>query len=213
MAKVTDFTGSTYGKWIVLERVENNKEGKTRWLCRCSCGTERSIPGFNLRTGGCTQCLSCANSKSNIKHGLKKHPLYVLWNGIQYRCLNQKAKNYKNYGGRGIQVHPDFQGSPELFIQYVEQNLGPKPTPQHSLDRIDNDGDYAPGNLKWSNQREQGLNRRQRSNQTGFKYVSRKGDRYRAQVSVQGKKKWLGTFDTPEEAHQAAIQFLSVNGI
>jgi len=84
-------------------------------------------------------------------HGFSQHWLYKPWQQMVRRCGNPAARGYKWYGARGISVYPPWQDSPQLFIEYVEQNLGPRP-PKHSLDRINNDGNYEPGNIRWADQ-------------------------------------------------------------
>lgn len=78
------------------------------------------------------------------------------WRGMLYRCFDQDSAAYRNYGGRGITVCPEWMGSFDAFLSHV----GPKPSPEHSLDRIDVNGDYAPGNVRWATRLEQRRNRR-----------------------------------------------------
>lgn len=90
------------------------------------------------------------------------HPLYRLWAGVKRRCTDPKAQNYPWYGGRGITMHDPWLTDAEAFITYVEEHLGPRP-PGKSIDRIDNDGNYEPGNLRWATMSEQRLNARKPS--------------------------------------------------
>lgn len=99
----------------------------------------------------------------NTKHGYnrrngKRHYLYTVWANIKARCCDPNCESYNDYGGRGITLHPDWHNS-QSFIDYVLTNLGPKPD-NHTLDRINNNEGYRPGNLKWSNRVEQNSNRR-----------------------------------------------------
>jgi hypothetical protein len=91
-------------------------------------------------------------------HGLAAHPLYDTWAGMLARCHNPKSAAWMHYGGRGIQVCREWHGV-AVFVAWVEANLGARPE-GHSLDRIDNDGDYEPGNVRWATALEQAANRR-----------------------------------------------------
>ena len=93
------------------------------------------------------------------EHGLSKQPLYRLWNAMMQRCYNPKHNAYKNYGGRGIEVYDEWH-DPEPYIFFVEAALGPKPSPEYTIDRIDNDQGYEPGNLRWADKTIQNNNKR-----------------------------------------------------
>lgn len=83
-------------------------------------------------------------------------PEYVAWQSMKSRCGNPQAQNYRHYGGRGIEVCQRWQESFEAFLA----DMGERPSPKHSLDRIDNDGNYEPGNCRWATQKTQLTNRR-----------------------------------------------------
>lgn len=103
------------------------------------------------------------NTSGYLTHGLSKHEHYARWYNMNYRCNNPNDPGYRNYGGRGITVCDDWhQNNPsgcQNFITYVEENLAPLPE-GYSLDRIDNDGNYEPGNIQWASQSEQNRNQR-----------------------------------------------------
>lgn len=119
---------------------------------------------FQLRSGrsqscGCLKREQVSTLVSRTRwagsHGLSKHPLYQTWKRINRRCHSPAAHNYRWYGGRGIQVCPEWRHDAGAFIAYVERELGPRPTPKHSIDRVDNNGNYEPGNLRWATPVEQ----------------------------------------------------------
>jgi hypothetical protein len=92
-----------------------------------------------------------------------RHPLYWVWSSIKKRCLNASSEFYEYYGARGITIYPAWINDAGAFIVYVQTELGLKPSPSHSLDRKNNNGNYEPGNLRWANKTEQVINRRQYS--------------------------------------------------
>lgn len=132
----------------------------------------------------------------NVKHGLRQAPEYENWHNMKQRCLNPKFYGYKNYGGRGIKI---CQRWIDAFMNFYE-DMGPRPTPQHSIDRIDNNGDYTPENCRWATKTTQIINRNLKPNSTGFNGVTKNRKRYTAKVWVNYRPYGLGTYDTPEEA-------------
>lgn len=147
-----DRTGMRYGAWLVVGMAELRR-GKRLWLCRCDCGREAKIPSGNLATGKSSGCQSC-KSKT---HNLSTMPEYEIWGGIKSRCHCKTATGYKNYGGRGIQVCERWRASFSAFLA----DVGPRPSPQHSLDRFpNNDGNYEPGNVRWATPSQQHNNKR-----------------------------------------------------
>ena len=123
-------------------------------------------------------------------------PEYIAWLDMKQRCANPKNASYPNYGGRGIRVCARWMHSFDNFLV----DIGSRP-PGHSLDRIDNDGDYEPGNCKWSTKQEQNRNRRPRSRtgHNGVYYRASRG-KYVAVVTINGKSHHLGTYATADEA-------------
>lgn len=120
--------------------------GSIIWLCQCDCGEELRLPAREL-----VHAKSLAHPGCSIR--LTKHPLHSTWRGIIKRCAD---KSDMNYGGRGIQMSPEWRYSFERFLA----DLGPKPSPAHSVDRIDVNGDYCKENCRWATPQEQALNTR-----------------------------------------------------
>ena len=164
MPAFKDLTGLTFGRLTALERVENDKHGKARFKCRCSCGAEVIVRGYDLRSGNTTSC-GCLNREKTIErsttHGMARTKIYNVWFHIKARCLNPNDKRYKDYGGRGITMFSEWIDSFQNFYSYVSK-LEHFNEPGYSLDRIDNNRGYFPGNLRFANRKTQ--NRNQRKN-------------------------------------------------
>jgi hypothetical protein len=130
------------------------------WLCQCDCGNIKLILHSNLQ-GGQAQSCGCLVRKTtidrNLKHGYStrsnRAAEYSIWNMMIQRCENRNTKGYKNYGGRNIAVHPPWH----KFENFIADN-GLRPSPEYSLDRINNDGNYEPGNVRWATRKEQQRN-------------------------------------------------------
>lgn len=148
--------GAIYGKWLVLQE---DPKCKYYVFAQCACKKIRRVDKQSLIYGGTKQCHSCAGKTIALRHGhsCKGHTSseYRAWLNAKNRILNPKTSNYHRYGGRGIKMCSRWINSFENFLQ----DLGPKPSPKHSLERIDNDGDYEPDNVRWALPIEQNHNR------------------------------------------------------
>jgi len=147
-----------YGGWRVLSQ-EKIKRGNCTYIrCRCECGTEKEVNLKNLKSGISTSC-GCRRSKQlsarNHKHGLRFSKEWRAWQSMKNRCYNPKVVGYKNYGGRGITVFPEWLDSFEVFYAYI--GVAPE---GYTLDRIDTGGNYEPGNVRWASHKQQSSNKR-----------------------------------------------------
>ncbi len=175
--------GERFGRLLVLEDASGSE---AYVLCRCDCGTERKVQAHNL-TRKASPTVSCgcfhrdqliAMAKQvNTTHGLSYHPLYALWASIVQRTTKPGSLGWENYGGRGIRIYEPWRTDVAAFIAWITEELGARP-PGRSLDRVNNDGPYAPGNLRWSTRREQSLNRR------SLAKLTRERDELRAQLAA-----------------------------
>lgn len=155
--KALDLSGKMVGRWTVLYRT-GSRHGSPLWMCRCECGTQREVGRGALVTATSRSCGCLRNEAVGARtrtHGMtRKHPLYRTWVGMRNRCNNPNNNGYVDYGGRGIQVC-DRWDSFENFVA----DMGPRPVGK-KLDRRDNDGNYEPGNCRWSSKLIQIMNRR-----------------------------------------------------
>ena len=156
---IKDMTGFKSGRLAVIGMADGRKNNQVLWRCRCDCGNETTVMGSNLRSGGTKSC-GCLEvdmrGKSQLTHGLSKTREYAIWAGILRRCYDPNRRAYDHYGGRGIVMCEEWRTSVEKFIA----DMGPAPSSRHSVDRIDNDGNYEPANCRWASYTEQVRNRR-----------------------------------------------------
>lgn len=153
-----DLDGKKFGKLQVLG-FSRIKDRHAAWLCLCDCGITKEVLGLNLRRGHAKSC-GCITKEQLKTHGYSRKSIYKqeyqAWQGMIQRCTNEKNPAYKNYGGRGIKVCAEWRYDFPKFLA----DMGPKPDPVYSLDRIDNDGNYEPTNCRWAEKSVQSKNRR-----------------------------------------------------
>jgi hypothetical protein len=166
-------TGARYGRLRACERASDAPtDGRTRWLMLCDCGAFHVSRTRDLRNGNARSC-GCLRSDivtagTNLRHGdargAGRHYLYGTWQAMHDRCSNPKAINWRYYGGRGITVCAAWRDW-VAFRTYVETVLGPRPEgrPRWTLDRIDNNRGYEPGNVRWASPSEQMRNSERRA--------------------------------------------------
>jgi hypothetical protein len=151
--------GEKFGRLTVLGRGPSDKHGNIHWLCRCECGKECAPQSGAVRQGKTVSC-GCWNVEAfrsrATDHGNSTHPLYERHRAMVRRCHDARTAAYPNYGGRGITVCAAWRRD---FLAFAA-HIGPRPTKRHSLDRINNDRGYEPGNVRWAEPDVQQNNRR-----------------------------------------------------
>lgn len=165
MSKFIDLTGMKFHRLTVIERAENDKRGRACWLCRCECGNLCVVCGKNLLNGNTKSCGCYQREKVkqlHTTHGMCGTSIYTTWQRMINRCENSKAKDFDRYGGRGIKVcerwhiFQNFYDDVSILPHFGEKG--------YTLDRIDNDGDYCPENVRWADINTQNRNTRQNIN-------------------------------------------------
>lgn len=152
MPKIQDISGQTYGpiKVIKFDKLINNR---SYWVCQCKCGNVRSIDKGNIKRFKRIQQNGCYCHRKDTKcsHAAAKTKEYYAWLHMRSRCYNENDKRFQNYGKRGIKVCDSWLKSFRNFLK----DVGFAPTKKHSIDRINNDGDYEPSNCRWATKAEQ----------------------------------------------------------
>ncbi len=153
--KPLDIIGKRFGKLTVLTHHHRNEGYRNFYECLCDCGNKKIVYKQMLTSGKTTHC-GCLFVHPAIIHGLSHVPEHGVWLNIINRCTKPNDRGYKNYGGRGIKICDKWLNS---FVEFYN-DMGSRPSNKHSIDRIDNNGDYCPENCKWETKHNQCRNQR-----------------------------------------------------
>ncbi len=153
-----DLTGQRFGRRVVVERATNGPRQEVMWLVRCDCGNTRAVYAQTLRRGtadGCGKRDCCVNTRHGHTAGGQHTVEYNAWQSMMARCYNSQNESYHYYGDRGITVCKRWH-----TVKNFLADMGQRPSARHSLDRIDNEGNYEPNNCRWATIERQNRNRR-----------------------------------------------------
>lgn len=160
--RLVDLKGQRFGRLAVVERAAGG-QGISQWLCVCDCGRRKTVSSNTLKSGNARSCgclnselSSARNSVAKRTHGLSKTRAYRIWIGIHRRCEKPQNLAYHYYGGRGIEVCPEWADFPPFFEWCVANGYAD----DLQIDRINNDGPYSPDNCRWTTAAVNAANRR-----------------------------------------------------
>lgn len=153
--------GGKVGRLLLIKEIRMPHGNRTEvgYLCRCDCGNETQVLRSNLLSGAITSCRCYQKevvSKRNGRHRMSKERVYRTWVEIKTRCFDKNSTGYERYGGRGITMCDRWKNSFEAFLS----DMGEPPGKEYSIDRINNNGNYEPGNCRWATPSQQSRNRR-----------------------------------------------------
>ena len=225
MKRIKYERGQLLGQCIYLNDTEdiyynNNKSKPVRAaLFQCTKCEDRNTFTTSIKSITQERTISCGCAKIKAAkeilktHGLSYHPLHRRWGQIKARCYYKSADSYKNYGGRGIIMCDEWLIDFIAFYNYII--LLPDYDLNLTIDRINNDGNYEPGNIRFASKHEQVLNSRKRKSKSKYTGVYYRAieKRYSAHIGVYGKKIYIGVFDSITDAIDARNQHIIDNNL
>jgi hypothetical protein len=150
---IKNLIGQQFGRLTVI--AFSHSDERAMWVCRCECGNEKLVASKLLTAGQTKSCGCLRGTHHQAAAGSARPRVYRIWQAMLNRCRNPNVQNYARYGGRGIRVCERWMSFENFFA-----DMSDPPSPSHSIDRIEGDGDYEPGNCRWATEKEQQANRR-----------------------------------------------------
>lgn len=179
-----DIKGQRFGRLIPTRHIYKT----SLWVCRCDCGKTHIAAGNSLRIGHVSSC-GCLNSELSAKrtyvHGHYGTPEYHAWSSAKGRCFNRENFVYRHYGGRGITMCSEWRDSFKKFLSHV----GKRPSRKHSLDRINVNGNYEPGNVRWATKIQQ-MNNMRNSSRITYKGKTRTAPQWARILKINYSALW-----------------------
>jgi len=210
--------GRTFGELTVKNCAGRNRHGQRLWSCECSCGSKKDIVQQSLKSGATRSC-GCLQkkraSKAHRTHGATGTREFSTWVKIRSRCYKKTDHAYKYYGASGIEMEEAWQDNFSNFLR----DMGKIPSAKHTIERVDNLGNYCKENCIWTDDRSlQGYNRRiQRNNKSGKSgvFFRKKIGKWEASIWHSGRKIVLGFYSNKEDAilsrEEAEIKYYGFN--
>lgn len=194
-----DITGQRFGKLVVIEKAYKDTRGEWKWLCKCDCGNTKIVSGNKLRTGNTRSCGCYQKEIRNSgvlrrTHGLSDKRIYVEWRNMKARCEYPKNYMYAYYGARGIHLCAEWHD----FEKFANWAFSHGYSDEMTIERIDVNGDYCPGNCKWVPAKDQYLNRTDSHFLTAF-------------GKTQTLKEWADEYNLKYDTLHARIKYYGMS--